>query len=208
MNVSHLFFVDDALTFGQVSRAQWDALHVIIKRFGENSSMIFNGNKSFLLYSNGEVMDIEYIHHLLRVGINKLEDSLTYLGYHLKLNIYKIRDWSCLMDKFLHRMDIGNHKWLSLGGRYTLIQSVLQQLSVYWSHLFSLSKAILKNIRSIVTPFLWFGTRERNKYHLVIWEKIVRPKDFGGWGLLNMNIFGWALLIKSLWRAFFHSGIW
>lgn len=42
--------------------------------------MIANGNKYFLLYSNGEVVDIEYIANLFGIGVSKLEDDMTYLG--------------------------------------------------------------------------------------------------------------------------------
>jgi len=34
------------------------------------------------------------------------------------------------------------------------------------------------------------------------------PKHLGGWGFKNLNFFGCALAMKSLWRAIIDSGLW
>lgn len=39
-------------------------------------------------------------------------------------------------------------------------------------------------------------------------EKISKPKNSGGWGLLDLRSFGKALLCKSLWRGIYGEGPW
>lgn len=56
--------------------------------------------------------------------------------------------------------------------------------------------------------FIWFGSREMHKYHLIKLEKINIPKEVGGWGILDIKIFSLALLLKALWRGIFNEGIW
>ena len=40
------------------------------------------------------------------------------------------------------------------------------------------------------------------------WSQIEKPKNKGGWGIRDLNLFNNALAAKSLWRALFHDGIW
>lgn len=56
--------------------------------------------------------------------------------------------------------------------------------------------------------FIWGGSHEHKKFHLFKLSKITLPKVMGGWGILDLCRFGWALLIKSLWRGIFGTGTW
>lgn len=74
--------------------------------------------------------------------------------------------------------------------------------------LFHLPASIIKKMCSIAGNLLWGGKSFQSKINLVKMEIITRPKNIGGWGLLNMKIFGKALLCKSLYRGIFGSGPW
>jgi hypothetical protein len=50
-----------------------------------------------------------------------------------------------------------SHRWLSLGGRYTLIKVVLESIPVYWLSVEKIPKGTLNNIRRRVFSFLWTG---------------------------------------------------
>lgn len=88
------------------------------------------------------------------------------------------------------------------------MQVVLQQLSVFWAHLFMIPKTIIGKIKIFLSNFIWNGRREDRKYHLVSWDLITCPKYWGGWGILDVDLFGKVLLIKSLWRCMHTPGIW
>lgn len=48
--------------------------------------------------------------------------------------------------------------------------------------------------------FLWNGSTDGKKYHLVAWEKVCRPKSKGGLGIRNLKDINFALMGKWLWR--------
>lgn len=89
----------------------------------------------------------------------------------------------------------------------TLTQSVITQLQVYWAHLIYLRHSIIKYPNQIMDQYIWSGATHINKYHLVKLDYISMPKRLGGWGILNLRCFGWALLQKTLWRGLFGAGI-
>jgi hypothetical protein len=51
------------------------------------------------------------------------------------------------------------------------------------------------------------GDEEKFKYHMVKWENICLPKDFGGGvGKINTKILNEAFLIKWVWRIYNQEG--
>ena len=64
------------------------------------------------------------------------------------------------------------------------------------------------NHKNRIFNFLWSSHKERRKFHLVRWENLARPKEFGGWGIKNIFLFGSALATKNLWRVLFTQGTW
>lgn len=59
-----------------------------------------------------------------------------------------------------------------------------------------------------MAQYIWSGAGKSFKFHLVKLKKIARPKKLGGWGIINIRCFGWALLLKLLWWGIFGEGIW
>lgn len=79
---------------------------------------------------------------------------------------------------------------------------------VYWMHLFLSPVYNIKMIKSIMAHFLCLGTRGAHKYHLVCFDTISRDNESGGWGILDVRVFGWELSIKSSWRTLYGKGLW
>jgi len=53
---------------------------------------------------------------------------------------------------------------------------------------------------SIRNKFFWQGTNKKRKYHMVKWEALVRPKEFGGVGFLDIRVMNICLLVKWIER--------
>jgi hypothetical protein len=85
--------------------------------------------------------------------------------------------------KFEKRIGLRCHQWLYLGGRFVLLKSVLKSLLVYWLAVAIIHTSILNRIRQLMYNFLWSSSGERECLHLCKWEKIAKPKSFGGWGV-------------------------
>lgn len=133
---------------------------------------------------------------------------MKYLGYFLKANIYRIADWGWLLQKVDRRLQCWATRWLSIGGRLTLAQSVIQGIPIYWFDLQKLPVTIIQVIRSRLFNFIWSGKPSSRKWHMCSWQSLSWPKALGGWGLRNLEWFNEAMLTRSIWRAFTDEGLW
>jgi ribonuclease HI len=111
-------------------------------------------------------------------------------------------------EKIEKRIANWSHRWLSLGGRVTLVKVVLESIPVYWLSLAKIPKSILNTIRKRMFSFLWTGKKTKEGIHLTRWNTIAKPKKLGGWGIKNIFTFGKALAAKSLWRCLMVHGLW
>ena len=92
----------------------------------------------------------------LAVGIN-------YLYFRMKPGKYIVDDWSWLVKKFQKKVNNWTAKWLSRGGRLILSMAFLQQITVYWAHLYIIPKKILKEM----AKFIW-GEDVRKKPSILL----------------------------------------
>jgi hypothetical protein len=126
------------------------------------------------------------------------------LGVPLHWKKLRIRDWDFLINKVAVKLDHWKGKLLSLGGRLTLIKSILNAISIYWLTIFRISAKIRKILDQLCRRFLWFGENTiRKKYCLVRWKVLCTSFEQGGLGILNLKTMNKALLVKWLWR--FHN---
>ena len=94
---------------------------------------------------------------------------------------------------------------MSTVGRVVLLQAVIDSLPVYWFNMFLMPKAVESQLEKIRRRFFW-GHKEdngsnRNKMHLIAWDKICRPKCAGGVGLMKIRERNIAMLGKWWWRC-------
>jgi len=88
------------------------------------------------------------------------------LGYFLKLDRFKAKDWRWLIENFKLRINHWCNRLLSLGGWYVLVKTVLEILLVYWLALAHILLFVLTKIRQLVFSFLWSGNKKIRSYHL------------------------------------------
>jgi hypothetical protein len=100
------------------------------------------------------------------------------------------------------------HRWMSRGGRMVLVKSVLESIHVYWLSIAHIPKTIIERIHRKCSNFLWTCSKEKEGIPIFKWSRISTLKEFGGWGLKKLHIFGQALAAKSLWRLLFNKGLW
>lgn len=206
LSLTHLLFVDDVLLFGRQCALEWKWYYRIIKEFCLATGMEINYEKS-CFYSMGDALDPD-IYTLFPVLYHHFDEGLTYLGYRLKPNCYRSGDWLWLIERIEHRIGVWCYRSLSLGGRLILIKSVIESMPVYWMTLHKIPKAVLNHIRKLAVSFLWSGNHSEEKIHLVKWSIIARPKAMGGWGLKDLDTFGRAFRMKSMWRFLNTHSIW
>ena len=91
-------------------------------------------------------------------------------------------------------------RWLSKGGKLTLVKAVLDTIPVFWMH-FWIPVGIIDKIRKLCFKFLWSGNKESVGVPWTSWKSLARPKFMGGWGLKIPAVFAKALAVKSVWNV-------
>ncbi|KAF5806717.1 putative reverse transcriptase zinc-binding domain-containing protein [Helianthus annuus] len=121
-------------------------------------------------------------------------------GIKVGVNMTRIVNWDPVLDVFKRRLAKWKAQVLSIGGRLTLVKSVLQSLPLYYFSLYSAPKKIINDLERLMRNFLWGGIDDVKKLHWVAWEKITIPKNKGGLGITRLEDCNDALILKWLWR--------
>lgn len=108
---------------------------------------------------------------IFRVSHAPVDSFLTYLGFRMNPNTCLNSDWQWLMDIFGRKINNWTHKWLSHGDRLVLVKSLLQNIPIYWMHLFRFPREIISRIDAIIAKFIWLCVTEGKKIHLVNIDK-------------------------------------
>ena len=90
-------------------------------------------------------------------------------------------------------------QYLSLGGRLTLINAVVDALASYMMSVFPLPANVSNSIDALGRNFLWQGNEDK-KFHLVKWEELIVSKNTGGLGIRNFREQNQSLMMKWFWK--------
>ena len=152
INISHLLFADDTIIFCDNVCEQIVNLRGILIWFKAVSSLRVNLSKSSIL-PVGQVDNLQLLAGVLGCSIDSLPSS--YLGLPLGAKFKDKSIWEPVVDRFERRLSGWKSKYLSKGGRLTLIKSVLSSLPTYFLSLFPLPTSVANKLESIQRKFLW-----------------------------------------------------
>ncbi|KAG5592568.1 hypothetical protein H5410_043082 [Solanum commersonii] len=108
--------------------------------------------------------------------------------------------WNVIVEKFERRLASWQQQYLSLGGRLTLINSVLDSIPTYFMSLLLMPAEVKQRLDKIMRDFLWEGNKKDHKIHLVKWAKVTLPKQYGGLGIKDLVLHNRCMLLKWHWR--------
>nr|GEW06599.1 RNA-directed DNA polymerase, eukaryota, reverse transcriptase zinc-binding domain protein [Tanacetum cinerariifolium] len=128
LNLSHLFFVDDALFIGDWSRANVTNLVSILECFYRVSGLKINYQKSNILGVGVPFEDFELLATI--TGCTAMTSPFCYLGLPIDCNMALVKNWDPIIDKFSLANRFTFASLLSIGGRSTLITSVLGAIAI------------------------------------------------------------------------------
>ena len=161
--------------------------------FGRLSRLRINLNKSTLSGINISQSQTTKFASVLDCAVS--DWPLLYLGLPLGGNPNSISFWDLVLDS-LWEVGWMKRAFLSLGGRITLFQSYLLHILNYFLSLFKIPASVAFRMEKIQRDFLWSGSGEGKKDHLVRWDLVCRPKEFGGLGFGKISLRNQALLGK------------
>nr|GEW94301.1 RNA-directed DNA polymerase, eukaryota [Tanacetum cinerariifolium] len=101
-----------------------------------------------------------------------------------------------IIDKFSRCLSKWKASLLSIGGRFTLITSVLGAIGTYYFSLFSMPSTVHKKLETIRSKFFWGGDETSNKIPWIAWNLALAVKDKGGLAIGSLYSLNHALIQK------------
>ncbi|GJY10330.1 hypothetical protein Tco_0378515 [Tanacetum coccineum] len=120
-------------------------------------------------------------------------------------NSSTIKAWDDTLGKLKARLSNWKLKTLSVGGRLTLLKSVLGSTPIYHMSLYKVPKSVLHSMESIRRNFFNGTQGDERKITWVKWSKVLASKKYGGLGVSSFYALNRALLFKWVWRFISHD---
>ncbi|KAJ0754284.1 putative RNA-directed DNA polymerase [Helianthus annuus] len=196
--ISHLLYADDAVIIGDWSSANIQNVVRILRCFHLCSGLKINLSKSKLFGVGVQPREVEEMGEMIGCGVDSF--PCKFLGLNVGANMNRYANWRPVFEVFEKRLSLWKASLLSIGGRVTLIRSVLESLPNYYMSLYRAPVKVLQDLESLIRKFLWGGTPEVKKVHWVAWDRVASPVKMGGLGLQNLRDINIALLSKWGWR--------
>ncbi|GJS39916.1 RNA-directed DNA polymerase, eukaryota, partial [Tanacetum coccineum] len=198
LNISHLFYADDAVFIGEWSIANLSGITHILHCFSLLSGLSINLKKSHLLGVGIRSEDVNAA--ALYFGCSTMKTPFKYLGVMVGGNSSTLQAWDDTIGKLKARLSNWKLKTLSVGGRLTLLKSVLGSTPIYNMSIYKVPKSVLQTMESIRRNFFNGVQCDERKIVWIKWAKVLASKKYGGLGVSSFYALNRALLFKWVWR--------
>nr|GEV99269.1 putative RNA-directed DNA polymerase, eukaryota, reverse transcriptase zinc-binding domain protein [Tanacetum cinerariifolium] len=173
VSLSHLFYADDAVFIGDWSNDN-------LRGVGISDEMVAEAAKL--------------------IGCSTIKTPFKYLGMLVSDNVSSIKAWDETVRKMKRKLSRWKLNTLSVGGRLTLLKSVLGSSPIYNMSIFKVPKAVLNYMERLRMNF-FNGVKEGDrKVAWIKWHMVLAAKKFGGLGVSSYFALNRALLFKWVWR--------
>lgn len=125
---------------------------------------------------------------------------IPYLGLNVRGRINGIEPWKEVINRVSGRVRKWDTSLISMGGRITIIKSILTSIPLYFLSFLKLPKQVEKQIRTLQSNLLWGGSETIKRVAWVKWEVLCKSMKEGGLGIRDLGLFNRALLRKWIWR--------
>ncbi|GJY65491.1 RNA-directed DNA polymerase, eukaryota [Tanacetum coccineum] len=135
-----------------------------------------------------------------KLGCLVLKSPFIYLGSTVGGDMHRLQAWNDMVDRVRRHLSKWKMKMLSIGGRLTLVKSVLGSMPIFHMSLFKVPSGILHTLESIRSYFFNGHEVSSKKASWVNWNKVIAPKEKGGLGVSSLYALNRGLLFKWVWR--------
>ncbi|GJS13401.1 RNA-directed DNA polymerase, eukaryota [Tanacetum coccineum] len=133
------------------------------------------------------------------LGCSIMEKKFRYLGVMVGERMSRYKAWDDVVLKLKTRLSKWKAKTLSIGGRLTLLKSVLGASTLYNMSICKVPKGVLKVMESIRSNFFKGASLSEKKISWIAWDKVLASKEKGGLGVSCYFALNRALLLKWAW---------
>ncbi|XP_019168955.1 PREDICTED: uncharacterized protein LOC109164864 [Ipomoea nil] len=199
IGISHLFFADDLMLFGEAIERQAKVMSDCLDRLSRVSGLKVNLTKSQIFCSpntgSGSKQNME-----TAMGIPVTPHLGSYLGIPLLQKRVSRDMFGSILSKMRRKLASWKANSLSMAGRRVLVQSSLSTIPTYTMQSLSLPVSTCKDIDRICRNFLWGHAEDTRKIHTVNWATICKSKEMGGLGLRLAKDFNLAFMMQLAWQ--------
>nr|GEV38034.1 RNA-directed DNA polymerase, eukaryota [Tanacetum cinerariifolium] len=204
ISISHLFYADDAMFIGEWSDANLKGVVNILQCF-----FLASGLK--IIIHKSQVLGVGIPRSIVMqaassIGCGVMHNQFRYLGVMVGECMSRHQAWDDTVLKLRSRLSNWKVKTLSIGGRLTLLKSVLGASPLYNMSIFKVPKGILKSMEAIRSNFFNEIDSTVKKITWAAWDKILASKENGGLGVLSFHALNRAFLLKWVWRFISQDG--
>nr|GEU30517.1 RNA-directed DNA polymerase, eukaryota, reverse transcriptase zinc-binding domain protein [Tanacetum cinerariifolium] len=139
---------------------------------------------------------LECFHRVSGLKINFHKSNLTGVGVPFE------ERWDPILDKFSKCLSKWKSSPLSIGGRTTLLSSVLGAIGTYYFSLFPMPANVNNKLESLRSNFFWGSDVNGKKILWISWILVLASKEKGGLGIGSLYSLNHALIQKWRWRFF------
>ncbi|GJW89939.1 RNA-directed DNA polymerase, eukaryota, reverse transcriptase zinc-binding domain protein [Tanacetum coccineum] len=198
LQISHLFYADDAIFMGQWSQCNIYTITQVLDVFHRASGLRINMNKSKLMGISVDSSKVEQA--AAKIGCMVPKTPFKYLGSRVSDLMSRIQSWNDVTEGMMSRLSRWKLKTLSIGGRLTLLKSVLGAIPIHHMSIFKVPMKVLHNMESIRSRFFNGADFNSKKPSWVRWNNVLASKDIGGLGVSSLFALNRALMFKWVWR--------
>ncbi|GJZ65074.1 RNA-directed DNA polymerase, eukaryota [Tanacetum coccineum] len=207
VNLSHMFYADDVVFVGEWSESNISSLMHVLDCFHKVSGLKINMSKSKIM--GIEVDSGRVSCAAAKLGCLVLKTPFLYLGSYVGGDMHRLQSWDDIVDRVRRRLSKWKMKMLSIGGRLTLVKSVLGSMPIFHMSMFKVPTGTLRILESIRGKFFNGHEISSKKASWVQWNKVLAPKVNGGLGVSSLYALNRGLLFKWVWRFLAHdSTLW
>nr|GFB38197.1 RNA-directed DNA polymerase, eukaryota, reverse transcriptase zinc-binding domain protein [Tanacetum cinerariifolium] len=151
VNLSHMFYADDAVFIGHWNDSNINTFVNVLECFYRASGLRINMYKRKIM---GVLVEGDLVKHTAsKLGCLILNTPFVYLGTKVEGKMSRVKEWNEVVDKVVSRLSKWKMKTLSIGERLTLLKSVLGSILIFHMSIYRVPSRILQQLESIRNRF-------------------------------------------------------
>ncbi|GJY73440.1 RNA-directed DNA polymerase, eukaryota [Tanacetum coccineum] len=147
MCLSHMFYADDVVFVGKWSDENINTLTNVLECFHRASGLKINMSKSKIMGVNVDENKVNLA--ASKLGCLSLYNPFSYLGTKVGDMMSRAQAWKEVVDKVKNHLSKWKMKALSIGGRLTLLKSVLGAIPIFHMSIFRVPLTVLQMLESL-----------------------------------------------------------
>lgn len=196
--LTHIQYAGDIVIMMSCEERSITNMKFLLYCFEWMSGQKINYHKSEVIVFGVEDEVESSIANALNCNVGSL--AMIYLGLPISDRVLGAGAFNFLGAKLRKRLQPWKDKNMSYGARIILSNTSLGNLPTMG--FFLLKQNVHLGMDTIRSQFFWRGNVDKFKYHMMKWEHLTTPKDFGGLGIINTRNMNVALLGKWIWRLY------